>query len=192
MSEPESSGRLPNPARRVSRNWVWVFLAFALLGVAAITINWVYNAGQPLTEEKLKAARERWRQNRPANYDVKVISTKMYLSSDGTSGTTVDRIDLQVRGGRVTTFLLNGREPEPLLDREGKRLVEEERRLREEYDIDGLFNSIEAFLDMDKREGNRSLLKANFDKRDGHVTLFSRQINGKYVPRIQVELKRVD
>src|SRR4051812_33255629 len=102
MSSPEaSSGRLRDPARRKNRNWIWVFAAFALLGVAAIAINWAYNAGQPLTEEKLRAARELWKQNRPANYDVKVVRATTYTSSDGGSGTTVDRIELQVRGGKI-------------------------------------------------------------------------------------------
>src|SRR5262245_54080195 len=192
MSESESSGHLRNPARRINRNWIIVFVAFALLGVAAIAINWAYNAGQPLNEAKLQAARESWRRNRPANYDLKIIRSMAYMSSDGTSGTTVDRMDLQVRGGRVVSFLLNGREPEPLLDRDGKRLVEEERRQRESYDIEGWFDAMQEFMEVDQRQGNRSFLRASFDKQDGHVTVFTRQFQGKYVPRIQVELRRVD
>jgi len=193
MSEHEPAPAPPQkPARRRNLNWLWVFLAFAALGIAAIAINWTYNAGQPLTEEKLQAARELWRKNRPADYNLKIVFTKMFTSSDGSSGTTVDRMDLQVRGGKVVSFLLNGREPEPLLDPQGQRKVEDERRQRESYDIDGLFDAIQEFLEIDKREGNRTFLRASFDKRDGHVVTFTRQLNGKRVPQIQVELKRVD
>src|SRR5205823_2872667 len=116
------------PAAGRSRKWVWVFAAFAILGILAIAINWAYNSGQPLTPEKLQAARERWKKNRPADYDLKIVIAKTYTSSDGTDGTIVDRIDLQVRGGHAAGFLLNGREPEPLFDRDDKRNVEEERR----------------------------------------------------------------
>src|SRR5262249_19883259 len=186
MSEPEAA---PQSRLRRNRNWIWVFLAFALLGVAAIGINWIYNAGQPLNEAKLQAARELWRKNHPANYDLKIIRTMSYTASDGRSGTTVDRMELQVRGDRVVSFLLNGREPEPLLDRDGKRLVDEERRQRESYDIDGWFDAMQQFMEVDQRQGNRSFLRASFDKQDGHVTVFTRQFQGKYVPRIQVELR---
>lgn len=193
MSSPiENSGGLQTPARRKNRNWIWVFVAFALLGVAAIAINWTYSAGQPLTEEKLRVARELWKKNRPTNYDLKVVRATTYASSDGSSGTTVDRIDLQVRNAKVVSFLLNGREPEPLINREGQRNVDEEGRQRASYDVDGLFDAMQEFMELDKRQGTRSFLRASFHKQDGHVTLFTRQVQGKRVPQIQVELKRVD
>lgn len=174
------------------RNWKWVFVVLAVLGALAITVNWVYNAGQPLTVEELHAARALWTNSRPSNYDLKITRAQSYTSADGGGGTVVDKIDVQVRGGKVTSFLLNGREPEPLLDREGKRLIDEERRQRASYDIDGLFDAIEEFIDIDRREKRKSFLRARFDKNDGHVILFTRQVQGKRVPHIQVELKRVD
>lgn len=187
-------------SRTRNRNWIWVFAALGVLGALAILINliwvkadWSFKPAAELTTEQLNNARALWKANRPANYDLKIVRAAMYSASDGSSGTTVDRIDLQVRGGKIVSFLLNGREPEPLLDRDNKRNVDEERRQRESYDIDGLFDAMEEFMQIDKREANRSFLRASFDKHDGHVTLFTRQVSGKRgVPQIQVELKRVD
>ena len=180
-----------SPPRRRNRNWLWVFAALGVLGVLAIVINWAYNVGQPLTPEKLAAARELWKKNRPASYDLKIVRSTSYSSSDGAGGTTVDRIELQVRDGRVTQFLLNGREPEPLFAPDGQRNLDEERRQRASYDIDGLFDAMEQFLEMDRREEHKSFMRARFDERDGHVMLFTRQIHGKRVPHIQVEMKRL-
>lgn len=171
------------------RNWIWVFAALAVLGLAAIAINWFYNASQPLTADQLRSARELWKRSRPSDYDLKITRAVSYASADGSGGTTVDKIDLQVRGGQTIGFLLNGREPEPLLDRDGHRNVAEERRQRMSYDIDGLFDAIEEFMELDRRENRRSFLRARFDKSDGHVVLFTRQVQGKRVPHIQVELK---
>lgn len=171
-------------------NWAIVFIVLAALGVLAITINWVYNAGQPLTPEKLAAARQLWKQHGPSDYDLKITRAASYTSSDGSGGTTVDRIDLQVRGGQVTSFLLNGKEPEPLIGRDGQRNVEAERRQRESYAMDGLFDAIEEFMELDRREGRRSFMRARFDKTDGHITMFTRQVDGKRVPHIVIELKK--
>lgn len=174
----------PQPPRR-SRRWIWVFAAFALLGALAISINWVYNSGEPLTREKLAAARALWKRERPADYNLKI--GKASTSDSGTM--IVDKFELQVRGGKVVSFLVNGKEPEPLIAPDGARNVEAERRQREYYDIDGLFNAIEELMDMDERDKKKSFLRARFDKKDGHVTLFTRQLQGRRVPHIEVEMR---
>jgi len=182
----------PALPRRRNRNWIWVFAALGLMGATALGVNWAYNAGQPLTDDEFRAARQRWGANRPADYDLKITRAASYASSDGTGGTTVDKIDVSVRGGKVTGFLLNGREPEPLLTLDGRRNIDEERRQRESYDIDGLFAAIEEFIEMDRRENRRTFMRARFDKKDGHVTMFTRQVKGKRVPHVQVEMKKVN
>ena len=116
----------------------------------------------------------------------------MYSAPDGSGGTTVDKLDLQIRDHRVTSFLVNGREPEPLLARDGQRLLDAERRQRESYDIAGLFDDIEELMKKDQREGTGAFLRARFDKTDGHVTSFSRQLRGKRNPHLVVEMKRVN
>src|SRR5713226_5342939 len=99
-----------------NRNWIIVFVVLGILGTLAVGINWAYNATEPLTPEKLKAARDVWAQHRPSNYDLKIVFSKTYSSSDGASGTVVDKFGVQVRGGQIVSFTINGKEPEPLLD----------------------------------------------------------------------------
>lgn len=176
----------PATPRRGPRNWVWIFVALGVLGVLAIAINWAYNATQPLTEDQLRTARQMWRERRPANYDLRIDT-----ATESSGRIVRDRIELQVRNGAIVSFLHNGRDPEPLLDPEGRRNVEEERRQRAAYDIDGLFDAIEEFMTADRRSGVNSFLRARFDKTDGHVTLFIRQVNRSRSPVIRVELKRV-
>jgi hypothetical protein len=176
----------PHAPRWRNRNWLWIFLAFAILGILAIAINWAYNATQPLTEDELQHARHVWRKKRPTDYDLRVD-----ILTESSGRKVRDRMDLQVRGGTVVGFLLNGREPEPLLDRDGRRNIEEERRQRASYDIDGLFDAIEEFLNNDRRSGIRSFLRARFDKNDGHVMIFIRQVDRIRSPMIRVELKPV-
>jgi hypothetical protein len=167
---------------RRNRNWLYVFAAFAVLGLLAMGINWAYNVGQLLKPEDLTAARDRWRQNRPAAYSLRVQKQ--------TGVGTLDEIRLKVRDGQIVEFLLNGREPEPLMTPDGKRLVDEERRQREYYDVDGLFDSIDAFIEQDREKGQQAMMRAKFDTTDGHVIMFMRQAAGKLVVRIVVELKR--
>jgi hypothetical protein len=184
----------PSQSKRRNRNWVWVFLVLALLGIGAVTINWAVNSAyyvaEPLTPERLRAARELWRNNRPRDYNLKIVKSATYSSSDGTDGTIVDKFELQVRDGKITSFLVNGKDPEPLIAPNGQRNLDEERRQRENYDISGLFDAIEEFMERDKRDHFDSHLRARFDSKDGHVTIFVRDLNGKRVPLIQVELRK--
>ena len=173
-----------------NRNWIIVFAALGIMGALAIGINWTYNAGEPLTPEKLKAARDLWERSRPPNYDLKITVTKTYASSDGTSGTQVDKYAVKVRNGQIADFLLNGQPPEPLDDK-GERNFARERELRQGYDIAGLFDSIEEFMEKDRREDRKTFIRARFDKADGHVVQFTRQYQGRREQHIQVELTRV-
>src|SRR5262249_30615269 len=140
---------------------------------------------------KLREARTLWEQKRPSDYDLSIVFTRMYASADGQKATLVDQFQLQIRGGKITSFLVNGKEPEPLLDEKGQRRLEEERARRENYDISGIFDSIEDLMNKDRREQQPSFMRARFDKNDGHVTLFTRQIHGLREQHIQVALKRV-
>ena len=70
----------------------------------------------------------------------------------------------------------------------GNARVEEERRQRASYDIDGLFDAIEEFMEMDRRTTGGPCW-ARFDKTDGHITMFTRPGAGKRVPHIQVRVK---
>jgi hypothetical protein len=185
MNSPDPTSATALPRRR-NPNWIWVFVALAVLGILAVAINWAYNVGEPLTPEKLSAARELWKRNGPADYDLKII-----ISSTNSSGqTTSNTIDVKVRGGQVVSFLIDGREPPPLIGPDEKRRVDDERRQREGYTVDGIFDAVQEFMERDKRENIHSYVRARFDKTDGHVILFSRQVGGKRQPLLQVKLER--
>lgn len=179
-------------SRRRNKNWLWVFLTLGLLGLLAIGINWAWNTTQPLTPERLREARALWKEKRPPDYDLRIARTVMYESSDGSRGTMVDKYTVQVRGGKVVGFQINGKDPEPLLNRDGRRNGAEEGRQKLNYDIDGWFDAIEEFIAIDRRENRKSFLRARFSKDDGHLMLFSRQIDGRRNPYIQVDMKRVN
>jgi hypothetical protein len=107
---------------------------------------------------------------------------------------------LKIRGGEIVEFLVNGRGPEPLLDREGKPNLAEERRQRESYDIDGLFDSIDELMQQDRSAGRATFARARFDKTDGHLQFYERQVRVPVSERllqtrreqqIQVDMKRV-
>jgi hypothetical protein len=179
-----------SPARR-NRRWLWVFAVLGVLGLLAMGINYAYNVGEPLTLEKLNAARSLWQQKRPPNYDLHIVFSREYMSADGRRGTIVDQFQIQVRNGTVTGFLVNGKEPEPLLDDKGQRRLEDERLRRESYDISGIFDSIEDLMNKDRREGSPTFMRARFDSNDGHVTLFTRQFHKRREQYIEVVMKKV-
>ncbi len=102
-----------------------------------------------------------------------------------------NRYALKIREGKVVEFLVNGREADPLLDREGRRNLAEERRRRESYDIDGLFDVIDELVAQDRSAGRTNFTRARFDKTDGHLLYYQRQVAGKQQQQIQVDLKQI-
>ena len=190
---------IPNCAFRIlnmtqsnrNRRWLWVFVGLGILGLLAMGINYAYNVGEPLTLEKLHAARALWEQKRPSNYDLRIVFSGEYMSADNRRGTLVDQFEVHVRDKKVTGFLVNGKEPEPLLDESGQRRLDDERLRRESYDISGIFDSIEDLMNKDRREQNPTFMRARFDPADGHVTLFTRQLERRREQYIQIALKKV-
>lgn len=164
---------------KANRKWIWFFVILAVLAALAIGINWVRNANQQLTAEQLQAARELWRRNRPADYDLKIVNAIQKQT-----------ITVHVRGTTIVEFLVNGKPPEPLLDRDGKPNPEAERAQRQYYDMDGLFDSVEELLERDRRENRYPFTRARFDKNDGHITSFIRQYQGVTEQSFRVELTR--
>src|SRR5216683_8094352 len=152
-----------------NRKWILVFVVLAVLGVSAVGINWAYNAGQILTQEQLTAARALWERQHPAQYDLKIIVTKIPASADGTRRTIVDTHVVKVRNNQIIAYTINGRTPEPIFDAQEKRNLVAEREQRENYDMPGLFDAMEDFLEKDEREGRKPFTRARFDTKDGHL-----------------------
>ncbi len=152
-SNPKS--QIQNPK---SRNWVWFFVALAVMGVAAIAVNWVYNVRQQLTREKLAAARKLWEEKRPPDYDLQYVKV-----ADAS-----ERFVVRVRNGKVESVQLDGRLP----TKDDRPRPPEDYPI---YDISGLFEYIAEFLDQDAQPGSpRAFNRAEFDPQDGHLIRFVR------------------
>jgi hypothetical protein len=147
-----------------NRNWVWFFAAVAVLGAAAVAIPWVYNARQQLTRQQLEAAEDLWAKRGPADYD---LAVEKKIQSTTADEVIKDEIHVRVRNKKVVEATMNGR---PL-----------ERRLWDEYDVDGWFGFVERFLQMDSAAGApRTFRAADFDPQTGQLLRFRRHVSGTH------------
>jgi hypothetical protein len=127
----------------------------AALAVTAVTVMIVYNLQQQLKPEQLAQAKALWEKKRPADYDLEYTQ----------SGSAPGKFQVQVRGGKVVSVR---RDDVPL----------EPRQFRF-YSMDGIFDSIEGFLDFDSQPGRpRTFTKAIFHGEDGRVVRYIRRVMG--------------
>jgi len=163
-SPPAASSKPPATGlRKKSRTWIWIFGALFLLGSLAVLINYGYNLQQQLTPAELQAARQRWDQHGPANYDLRV-QIRRHSPAPGDPA-VIDNYSLQIRDGKVTNAVMN----DAVL----------ERRYWDEFDMPGLFDSIDEFLRRDRKPGQpQTFLKGTFDRRDGRLLKFIRRVRG--------------
>jgi hypothetical protein len=106
---------------------------------------------------------------RPADYDLE------YTMQGSTNGT----FKVEVRGGKVVSATLDGRELE--------------RRLYAAHDMTGLYDDLERFLEIDsKPDSPRAFVVATFDTVDGHLLHYVRSVSAtRQRVEITVGLKRV-
>jgi hypothetical protein len=146
-----------------NRNWIWFFVVLTLLGAAAVTINWAYNARQQLTLEELQRDEALWDDVGPADYDL--VIEKTYQSSAGDSPTT-ERVEVEVRRKKVVAGRLNGA-PRDVAKGPWAR-----------YDMSGWFRFVERFQKMDTEpEAPRTFRTAEFDPRTGQLLRFTRSVS---------------
>jgi Family of unknown function (DUF6174) len=153
--------------RKRNRGWIWYFAILVVLTVVAITILFVYNQGQQLRPEKLEAARKLWEEKRPADY---VLT---YTKKGDASGTFV----VTVRQGKVVSVIMR----EEVKKENEVQVVEQplEQRLYHTYDMEGLFDNIERFLELAaKKDSPRVYLFARFDPKNGQLLKFARRVMG--------------
>jgi hypothetical protein len=136
--------------------WIWFFVLLGLLGVAAVTIPIVYNLSLQLTPAQVAEARERWRSHGPADYD---LEWREKLTRAAATEETVYRIE--VRRGKVTNVVRVGR-PSTAID-------------GGEFDVDHLFDRIEAEQRRSMEDGRRDFATAAFDSTDGHPIRYVRR-----------------
>ena len=148
-----SDGRLPQR----NRGWIWFFVILGCLTAAAIVVQVWFNVQQQLTPELLTAARRKWADKGPRDYDLEYQFKKI----DST-----DTYQVQVRSGKVILSIENGQlEPE---------------RLFHYRDMRALFTFIEEFLDQDRQPGRpRTYVTASFDSNDGHLLHYTRSVMSK-------------
>src|SRR5438445_6353353 len=117
-----------------SLRWAWYFGVLLVMGVVAITVPLVYNLKAQLTPEQLEAARELWKENGPADYEL------LYQERIDTG--PVETFHVEVRGGKVSVWRREG----------GKetKLEELTPSQRQEYTVPGLFERMERFLKEDQ------------------------------------------
>jgi hypothetical protein len=144
-----------------NRNWIWFFVAVAVLSAAAISINWAYNARQQLTMEQLQTNEDLWDKAGPADYDLSVDKTIQSANADEPFR---DRIEVKVRKKRVVAASLNG--------------LPMQRRLWDDNDMPGWFGFVERFLKIDEAPGAAPTFRtAQFDPRTGQLLHFTRSVS---------------
>ena len=165
MSDAAPDGtRKSQIKNRKSRNWLWFFVALAVMGTTAIAVNWVYNRRQQLSRDQVDAARKLWEEKGPRDYDLE------YTLKGSVNGTYT----VKVRDGKVVSA-----EPDD-------RPIKVKRHY---YGMPALFDFIDEFLLEDAQPGSaRAYNLANFDPADGHLSRYVRSVSRRnYRLEIQVE-----
>lgn len=161
--------------RKSSRGWIWFFVILAALVVVAVTTLVVYNLRQQLEPAQLAAARKLWEEKRPSDY---VLT---YTKKGDVTGTFI----VTVHKDKVTSVIME--------EDKGNEKVQEplQQRLYDHYDMSGLFDDIERFLEMRaKPDSPRTFMTALFDPRNGQLLRFVRSVmsTGK---RIQIDVQPI-
>lgn len=151
----------PENRKPQNRNWIWFFLALVVLGAAAVSINWAYNARRQLTMKQLEAAEDLWDKTGPADYDLVVDKTFQSAYEDAPQK---HRIEVRVRKGKVVAAKDETGELAP--------------RLWSDYDMPGWFGFVERFLQIDSAPGApKAFRTAEFDTRTGQLLRFTRSVS---------------
>ncbi|MFL5241517.1 MAG: DUF6174 domain-containing protein [Gemmataceae bacterium] len=160
--------------------WIWFFLFLAVTGSLAIAIPLVYNVQQQLRPEQLSAARRLWQEKAPANYDLEYQVRRQFATDSEDHLPDLERFRLEVRGGEIISIKKDG---EPLPPSEGSH-----------HSVDALFDLMERNLEMDdKSQGPRNFAHAQFDKSDGHPTVYVHRVMGsRQRLQIIIQLTRIE
>jgi hypothetical protein len=158
------------PRRRRSRAWIVYFLILAILASIAIVVPILFNINQQLRPEQLEAARQRWRDHEPRDYDLTFAIT-------WDRDQTPERHMVAVRGGKIVFASCEG---EILFLAPAMRaaagLPGGGLPRAHAYDVPAIFDHLDGLL---REEGaRRNFLIAGFDPNDGYPRRFIRRIRG--------------
>jgi Family of unknown function (DUF6174) len=161
-----------SPRISVKRSAFWFFFLLAIAGAFAVIVPVLFNLRQQLRPEQLDAARERWKQYGPRDYDL------LYQAKQDRDPRP-DEYQVIVRDGKVSAVFVNR---EVWLARElatslggaiGPAIlalateVVPQRELSG-YTVEGLFQRIEQNLEKNAESGGNNFATASFDAKDGH------------------------
>jgi hypothetical protein len=155
------------------RSWLWyaigiAFVAIILLTWLALFIHQQLNPDQQLQLGQVEAARKLWEAKGSKDYQM------LYTVQRG-GQQSKDQFFVEIRGGKVQSVVLNGKE----------RLPEDQ---FDYHSVPGLFRDIEIFLERDARPGSPSTFcRGYFDSTDGHLLLFVRRVIGS-TERVEIKV----
>jgi hypothetical protein len=162
------------PPKTKNLRWLWFFIVLIVLAVSATVILIVYNLNQQLKAEQLATARQKWRENGPADYRL-VYNIKV---NDSARETHVDRYDVTVRGGLVTAALKNGKTESP-----GRFGL---------YGMDKLLDHVAGNMEKDGEPGRpRTFTRAMFDPNNGALFWYVRRVMGSF-ERVEIAIERIE
>lgn len=165
-------------SRRRPRRWIAFFIVLALLSIAGIVINLVYNLSIQLRPEQLTDAQRRWRENKPEDYDLSYL-VEVIHEAEAEPEKYVCLV--KVRGGQVVLVVDNGQmvylEP-ALAVVAGSAALGVSAADPRRYGVPALFEQIEAARREDEKAGRRNFATAQFDPRDGHPFHYVHRVRG--------------
>jgi hypothetical protein len=162
----------PPRARSSRRNWVGFFVLLALLASFAAALPVVFNLRQQVRLEQLEAARARWREHGPRDYDLEYTVRH-------------DRDPVPER------FLVLVRDGQPVLGAREGEIVYLSPLARMAIgglgaafdndpgaDVETVFGRIQQVLWQEEESGRRNYVTAIFDDQDGHPKRFVYRVRG--------------
>lgn len=156
-----------------NRKWIWFFVIVAALGVVAAAIPLVYNLRQQLTLPMLQAARARWQQSGPKNYVLE------YSKHGNASGLFV----VTVRDGKAVSAISKSTADDP-----GRPL---EPRQLGHYDMLGILEDIERFLEMDAQPGAAAAYNHAVFAEDGQLLRYVRYVGADGF-RLEIRVQKLE
>jgi hypothetical protein len=161
-----------SPRISAKRSAFWFFLLLALAGSFAVIVPILFNLRQQLQPEQLDAARQRWKERGPRDYDL-LFQVKQnrepqpeeykVIVGDGKVAMVFANQEVWLAREFVTPL---GGAIGPGIRAYAKDVVPE--RELSGYTVEGLFHRIEQDLRKSATSGGGNFATASFDTRDGH------------------------
>jgi len=171
MSEPTGPSTPLRPKK--NHGWIYFFVFIFVASIAATVLMIQYNLSIQLKPEQLEANIKLWKEKGPTNYNL--VYTKQ-LNDES----KVDKFAVEVRAGKVTSVLMNGKQLEKGTD------AEQDPRIF--HSMDQHFRDLERFMDLDKKpDAPKVFVTAIFDDETGALRRYIRRVSGTKL-RIEMHL----